>query len=223
MKELTYTIAALLTVIVSTGLLYLYFTSRQKEAKGWKAFFTFTADKKTLILSTAILLLAAGTYLYSFYVTDSAFLKALMNAETALWLLALGYIDFREKIIPNPLILAGIVFWVILSLLDVFIAHTSWKQLLFFSLVGAGICGGVLFIIALIVKSALGMGDVKMFFVIGLLYGLTNTYSILLFSIVALAIFSIVMLIAQKVTRKTSIPMAPFVGFGFLISVLIGM
>jgi len=79
------------------------------------------------------------------------------------------------------------------------------------------------FVIALIVKSALGMGDVKMFFVIGLLYGLSNTYSILLFSVLVMAIVSIVLLIMKKVTRKTAIPMAPFVAFGFLLNVLMGM
>ena len=35
-------------------------------------------------------------------------------------------------------------------------------------------CGGVLLVVALIVKSALGMGDVKLFFALGLFYGLQD-------------------------------------------------
>ena len=163
------------------------------------------------------------TYMYSFFVSDSTFLKAFMNAEVILWLQVLGLIDLKEKIIPNRLVVTGIAFWAMLMLIEIFIAHTSWQQLLLFSLTGAGVCGGVLFVIALIVKSALGMGDVKMFFVIGLLYGLSNTYSILLFSVLVMAIVSIVLLIMKKVTRKTAIPMAPFVAFGFLLNVLMGM
>ena len=91
-----------------------------------------------------------------------------------------------------------------------------------FSIVGAGI-SFILLIIALIVKSALGMGDVKMFLVIGLLYGLVDTYSILLFSIIVMAIVSIILLLIKKATRKTAIPMAPFTAIGFLLSILAGL
>lgn len=223
MNSLWFTIIALLLITVSAGLLYLYLTCRKKETHKIKDFFEVTYDKKYLVFSAAILVVSVLTYLYSFFVMDATFLKAFMNAEVALWLLVLGFIDLKEKIIPNKLIVSGIIFWAVLSLVEIFIAHTSWQQVLFFSLIGAGVCGGILFVIALIVKSALGMGDVKMFFVIGLLYGLTNTYSILLFSILVMAVISIILLIAKKVTRKTAIPMAPFVAFGFLLNVLMGM
>lgn len=223
MNNLWFTIIALLLITASAGLLYLYLTCRQKESHKIKDFFAVTYDKKYLVFSAVILVVSVLTYLYSFFVVDASFLKSFMNAEVALWLMVLGFIDLKEKIIPNKLIVSGIIFWAVLSLIEIFIAHTSWQQVLFFSLIGAGVCGGVLFVIALIVKSALGMGDVKMFFVIGLLYGLTNTYSILLFSILAMAVISIILLIAKKVTRKTAIPMAPFVAFGFLLNVLMGM
>ena len=72
------------------------------------------------------------------------------------------------------MILIGLGFWVLLSLIEIFVAQTMWQKVLFFSLIGGGFCGGVLLIVAIITKSALGMGDVKMFFVIGLLYGLSK-------------------------------------------------
>lgn len=223
MNKLWYTLIALIIIVVSVGVLYLYLTSREKEKKSLKEFFAITINKKFLILSASMLCISIFTYIYSFFVMDASFLKAFMNAEIASWLLVLGYIDLKEKIIPNQLILSGIVFWAILSIIEICLSQTTWQQVLFFSLIGAGVCGGILFIIALIVKSALGMGDVKMFFVIGLLYGLSNTYSIMLFSILIMAIVSIALLIAKKVTRKTAVPMAPFVAFGFLINVLMGM
>ena len=78
-------------------------------------------------------------------------------------------------------------------------------------------------LIALIVKSALGMGDVKLFTVLGLIYGLSITYSILLFTIIIMAIISIILLIAKKVTRKTAIPVGPFTIIGFLLCMLAGV
>ena len=223
MNNVWFTITAFLLVVVSTGLLYLYLIFREKDSQKITDFFTITYSKKHIVFSIIIFAISVLTFLYSFFLMDITFLKAFMNAEIALWLLVVGGIDLKEKIIPNELILSGIVFWAILTLIEIFVAQTSWQKALLFSFLGAGVCGGVLFIIALIVKSALGMGDVKMFFVIGLLYGLTNTYSIMFFSILIMAIISIVLLITKKVTRKTAVPMAPFVAFGFLINVLIGM
>ncbi len=222
MNNILYILISLLIITVSTGLMYLYLTYRHKETKKLKDFFTVVPNKKYLIFSVVMLIVSLLVYLYSYFTMDEVTLKPFVNAEVTLWLMALGYIDWKEKIIPNEMVLTGICFWGILSIIDIFIAHSPWKQVLLFSIVGALVWGGILFIIALIVKSALGMGDVKMFFVIGLLYGLSDTYSILFFSIFIMAVMSIVLLLAKKVTRKTAIPMAPFVVFGFLIKVLLG-
>lgn len=203
--------------------MYLYVTNREKELTGVKDYFRYTFDKKKMTLCLITLVGSVFVLMYSLYFIESSFLKSFMNAEVAIWLSMLAYIDDKERIIPNELILMGIIFWTILTLIEIFVAHTSWRQIMFFSLIGAGVCGGVLLIIALIVKSALGMGDVKMFFVIGLLYGMTNTYSILLFSVIAMAIVSVVLLVRKKVTYKTAIPMAPYVAVGFFINVLVGM
>ena len=67
------------------------------------------------------------------------------------------------------------------------------------------------------------MGDVKMFFVIGLLYGLENTYTILLVSMLIMAIVSVILLITKKATKKSAVPMAPFVAVGLLINIILGV
>lgn len=223
MDSIIYMAVSLLLIVISSALMYSYIVGRVNKQKNLKVFFSFSFDKQIIVLSLSALSIAIALFLYSFYFAEASFLKSFMNAEVTLWLSLLGYIDLKEKIIPNKLILVGISFWAILALVEIFAAKTSWKSVLQFSLIGAGVCGGVLLIIALIVKSALGMGDVKMFTVIGLLYGLTDTYSILLFSILIMAIVSIILLLAKKVTRKTAIPMAPFVVIGFVINVLLGM
>lgn len=222
MNKIWFIITALVLIAVSNWFMYLYMNYRKKESRKIKDFFTLTRNKENLIFLAATLCISVATFAYCYFLADATFLEAFMNAEVALWLVTLGYIDLKEKIIPNELIVTGMVFWAIVTLLKIFVAHALWNRVLLFSLAGAGICGGILFLIALIVKSALGMGDVKMFFVLGLLYGLMNTYSIMLISIFVMAILSIVLLIAKKVTRKTAVPMAPFVALGFLINVLLG-
>ena len=150
-------------------------------------------------------------------------MKALVNAEMMLWLAIVSLIDYREKIIPNSMILAGIAAWVIFFAVEVIFAKTPVKQLLAYSLGAALLCGGVLFVVALVVKTALGMGDVKMVAVISLFYGLMNTYSIVLVSMVIMFIVSIILLILKKADRKTAIPMAPFVLAGFFVNIFFGV
>ena len=68
-----------------------------------------------------------------------------------------------------------------------------------------------------------GMGDVKMFAMLGLLYGMSNAYSLLICTTIPMAIVAIVLLASKKASRKSTMPMAPFTVFAFLIGVLSGM
>lgn len=176
-----------------------------------------------LFVMVAAFFLAAYIFLRGFLLDGEGFMRGLMNALVMIWLAILGYIDLREKIIPNAMIGVGLLGWLILILVDIFLGGTPWMKLLVFSGIGGAVCGGLLFVIAIITKSGLGMGDAKMFLVLGLLYGLTDAYGILLFSMIAMGLVSIVLLIAKKVTTKTAIPMAPFVTIGFILSILAGM
>lgn len=175
------------------------------------------------IVPLSLFVLSCVVFTYEFLRTELIFYQILTNVFMCIWIGTVGYIDLRERIIPNFMILVAFGWWILMTLFDIFYYHYTWNSCLIFSLIGAGFCGGVLLIIALIAKSALGMGDVKMFTVLGLIYGLSITYSILLFTMVIMAIVSIILLIAKKVTRKTSIPVAPFSILGFLICILAGI
>ena len=210
-------------LLVSTAISYQYLAHRVDGKCRARAFLQPKYVFVPLIVMLIAFFASVFVFLTGFLRNGDPFMRAFMNAAVMLWLSLLGYIDAREKIIPNSLIGIGLLFWLILTLLEIFIGGTPWKQLLLFSVIGGVACGGLLLVIALIVKSALGMGDVKMFFVLGLLYGLTDAYGILLFSVVTMGLVSIVLLLAKKITMKATIPMAPFVVFGFFLSILAGM
>lgn len=204
-------------------LAYQYLTHRADGKCQVKELLHLKYETVALIAVLAAYLASAFVFIMGVLVNEDGFMRALMNAEVMMWLSVLGYIDARERIIPNSFILIGVGFWLILVLLEILVGGTPWLQLLVFSGIGGIACGGLLFVIALIVKSALGMGDVKLFFVLGLLYGLMDAYGILLFSVVAMGGVSIILLIAKKITTKSTIPMAPFVVLGFILSILAGM
>lgn len=216
-------LVACLVTLLSVAAAYQYLVHRVDGKCQAKAFFVPAFEKLPFILCITTLALAVCTYFYSTLIVQRQFIRALMNAEVLIWLVLLGYIDLREKIIPNALILVGLAFWGVLALIDIFVAHTPWLELLKNCLFGGLLVGGLLLLIALISKSALGMGDVKMFFVLGLLYGVMDTYALLLFSMIIMAVISLILLACKKVTTKTKIPMAPFVTIGFLLSIAAGL
>lgn len=181
------------------------------------------AKRVQTLCSALILVLSLGVYFYAALVKDYAFLYALMEASVFAWLAAIGWIDAWYRMIPNALILAGLCFWAALTLLEVFVGGTSARQVLVYSLLGGGITFVILFVMALVMKSGLGMGDVKLFSVLGLCYGLAGVYSLLVAALLAMAAFALVLWIGKRVTLKSSLPMAPFAMVGFLVNLFFGL
>ena len=214
---------SLLSITFLCFLEYLYLLHYSEEDFKLKKLFVVAFDKNKLIFVLFSLLIALGVYAFQYFKRDIDELRSITDAIVALWLLMLGFIDFKDKIIPNTMIISGIVFWLGISLVKILSKPSIWLDIIMPSLIGAFLCGGILLLVAFIAKNALGMGDVKLFSVIGLLYGFTSTYSILVVTVFIMAIVSIVLLVAKKATRKTAIPMAPFVAAGFLLSVFAGL
>lgn len=202
--------------------LYGYITYEARKEQGIKHFFRMVVHKKALIYTSIIVILALAASVYGRFRNEYSVVQSYINLIMFYWLAALAWVDYREKIIPNQLILVGLIMWVLEVVVEVLILHTDIISVLLFSALGS-VWGGLLIVIALVVKTALGMGDAKMFLVIGLIYGLNNTYSILLMSVLIMATVSIILLLMKKVTRKTAVPMAPFVLFGFTLCIFLGM
>ncbi len=180
--------------------------------------------KKNLFwLFFTMVVLALCTWFYDMFYLEVPILKSYMNSVVFALVITMGYIDYKEHIIPNPLVLTGMGIWVIGSILEIFIGGTPWKDVLIFSLTGFGVCGGLLLILAIVLRSGFGMGDVKMYAMLGLLYGLSNTYSLLICTVIPMAVFALILLAGKKVTKKSTLPMAPFTVFAFLIGILSGM
>lgn len=119
--------------------------------------------------------------------------------------------DIAYMLIPDKVLLP---FAVVLLGVRLFIPLELWWD----SLLGALVGFGVLFLIAVVSKGGMGGGDIKLFFVIGLVLGTANT---LLTLFLAAIIGSIVGLIVLKRTgqgRKTPIPFGPSIAVGAVIA-----
>ncbi len=139
-------------------------------------------------------------------------------------------IDFVHMIIPNGLVLTGL-----LGGAGFFAYHILIHPISFFDssrwyapLIGMLSASGILFLVALlglvIYKNdgAMGMGDVKIFLPIGLILGWKLALLTLFLSVMLGGIISIILLIFKIKDRKSAIPFGPFIVMATLICGLYG-
>lgn len=145
-------------------------------------------------------------------------------------LIPIAFIDFKQMIIPDGLVITGIAGGTVVFLYHVFYMpfrlyeSTSWYT----PIIGMFSASGILFIIAFIGlliygnDGAMGMGDVKLFIPIGLFLGWKLALLILFLSILIGGIISIILLIFRIKDRKSAIPFGPFIIIATFIAGLYG-
>lgn len=136
-----------------------------------------------------------------------------------------GYIaavlDLKIKQIPNKLILAMFIAWVLVMtpklFLDIDVAITLLKE----SALGFAVGGGLFLLVYLISRKGLGGGDVKFMAAAGLYLGFHGTIPAMLYGTILAALVGLTLLALKKINRKDKIPLAPFLYAGILITVFL--
>ena len=118
--------------------------------------------------------------------------------------------DFAYMLILNKVLLP---FAIVLFGLRILSPLTPWWD----SLLGAAIGFGVLLLIALVSKGGMGGGDIKLFFVIGLVLGTVHTLLTLFLAALVGSVVGILVLRRTKQGRKTPIPFGPSIAFAAVI------
>jgi leader peptidase (prepilin peptidase)/N-methyltransferase len=85
------------------------------------------------------------------------------------------------------------------------------------------LAGGFLFIFAIVYPKGLGMGDVKLAFVIGL-YLSSSAAVAMVIGLLASAVAGVLVLVSRGVKegRKVGLPLAPFLAIGGVVAILAG-
>jgi Flp pilus assembly protein protease CpaA len=138
-------------------------------------------------------------------------------------LVIFGYIasvlDIKTKKIPNTLVLAMLAAWVVLIVPQLFFSIETAIAYLLDSLLGFAICGGLLLFIYFISRKGLGGGDVKFMAAAGLYLGMSGSLPALLYGSVLAGLTGLILIVLKKIRRKDSIPLAPFLFVGILLTV----
>jgi len=135
-------------------------------------------------------------------------------------LIIAGIVDLRIHLLPNIINAAGIAAAFMISVIRGIAASHATPVWNFIA--GAAACGVPLFLITLVSKRGMGMGDVKFAALIGAFLGVYGGLCALWLSVVLGGVFSAALIVSGKASRKTPIPFGPFMALAALAMVFFG-
>lgn len=163
------------------------------------------------------------------------FLKYGMNVEffavfsLIAILIVVSFIDFEYQIIPDELVVAGLVVGVILIIYNCVFSVSLYRESPWYSpLIGGILVSGILYIVSKIAskiyktEDTIGLGDVKLYVPIGLILGYKLVLVAFLLTILIGGIYGIMVILIDKRNSKKLIPFAPFISIGSIIAVFYG-
>lgn len=137
-------------------------------------------------------------------------------------LIVITFIDIDHYIIPDSLIIFGILFSIVFNILFGLI---DFKNLI----LGGLLCGGTVFIFVIILEfiikeEVMGRGDIKLFIMLGTFLGIKGGFINIILSIYLGAIYGVIVIVYSKINKKdynSVIPYGPFISLAAIIQILI--
>lgn len=175
---------------------------------------------KWLYVSAAVsgIGLMAEFYMFSYGILKIARCLILLAA-----LFGIAWIDWNEKRIPNKILILLLEIRVVLLILEWIVYPEYGGALLLFAVSGMMLGGGMFLLAGLISRGGLGMGDVKLFAVAGSYMGGGSILAAAFLSVLASAVYSVIMLLLKRIKLKEEIPFAPFILIGIMLTMALGM
>lgn len=174
------------------------------------------------IIEIGIFILLAG--IISYVVSGN------VNSYIDLVKLIIGYIglsiaasiDYRVKLIPNVIVLALMGSRILLVIFEYIFEREEWIYSIGSSLLSAVIVFVVLFILSVISKSGLGMGDVKLLTALAFLCGIYSVLNTMIVALIICVLVAMVLVLSKKKKMKDKIPFGPFLLIGYIITMCLG-
>ena len=127
--------------------------------------------------------------------------------------------DLKHYLVPDEIIYPAIVLTFIYFLFRIW-NFGNWNLFVIWNLLFGALLGGAFFLIIVLVSRGrwMGMGDVKIGVLMGLLLGLPQVFVAIFLAFLIGAFISIILLLLKKKKLKSEIPFAPFlVGATFVV------
>lgn len=186
-------------------------------------------NKVTVLLRYLLVEFITGIVFALLYYRFSISVEFILFAYLLSILIAVFFIDFYYKIIPDELVIAALIGSAAAFIYNLFVpfgvyGDRAWWNPLAGILPGGGFLMLVAIIGMLVCKNddVLGMGDVKIFVPIGIFLGWRMCILALLLSLTAGGLTSIFLIATGIKKRKDAIPFGPFIVGATLITILWG-
>lgn len=164
------------------------------------------------VLGITVLLLWAGM--------DAAYILRVSILSSFLPLVAV--IDHREMIIPNRILLWMLTYWGLAMALQIWqMGYPNPNVLLDFIL--GGLIGASPLLVRLVSKGGIGMGDIKLFAIVGLYVGKQDILRAMFLSLVIALFVLLGRKLRKKLEKKQEISFGPFVAAGTMLMVVMNV
>ena len=142
--------------------------------------------------------------------------------------------DLRYFIIPDEIIIAGVIGTLIYRFLEILnfghwnlfgiwsLGFGIWNPFLIYILSALGTSLFFLLIVVATKGKGMGLGDAKLAFLMGLALGWPQILFALLFAFVFGALFGLVLILSGRATMKTRIPFGTFLAAGTFLTMIFG-
>ena len=180
--------------------------------------------KKCIICVTVMQLFIAALMLYKYCSKEYADILLIVRHMLILECTSIVTItDYRKQIIPNKIMLIALYARGIMLIPEFIILREEIITVLIRN-AAACIIPIILMILGLcFMKNSIGMGDVKLLFIIALFTDFAFLFNTLFYALIAALIVSIVLLLTKKIKANESIAFAPFLLIGVYLSIILGV
>ena len=124
-------------------------------------------------------------------------------------------LDLRTKVIPDVITIPGLAYALVVA---AFIESPSLGG----AVLGAVVGGGIVFLVAVVSRGAVGGGDIKLMGMLGAALGWKGALAVLAFSQVAAALVALTLLVAQRATRRDLLPVGAIISLLGIVMLLGG-
>ena len=210
MKINSYVVINIITVLVNILNLYAFrYEHGNNEKKSVNKIFVVAMFAMNIILANFIVYIYNGSNIIN---------AKLMILISMMWPIA--YIDFKEKRIPNKILIIMLIARVVILIPELALLGNISQTLI--SMVIATVAVIIACVLCcLIVKGAIGMGDIKLFCVMAIYLGLEGIWSAIFCSLIVSFVIAVFSLATKRVNRKDNIPFAPAILIGTYLSIFL--
>lgn len=176
-------------------------------------------DKRSYIKAVVICGFSGGVFYYYGYSVTTIISYIVLSSA----LLVIGHIDREEMIIPDVIIFMLFAFRISCVSIDMIINKEN-AFLIFVSAFMGLFYGMIIFLIVRIfVKDGIGMGDIKLFAVIGFFVGNKTILWLMLMSFLIAMVSGLVKVAKKELSIKDAVSFGPYISTGSLLIMFLGV